>query len=167
MKFQMRKLIPVLLSVALLFGLTGCASAVQPSGKSLTFTDGLGRTVKLDDVPQKIVSLSPSNTEMLFAVGAGKQVIGRDEFSDFPEEAKTLTSVGGSMGKVNLEQVAALQPDLVLAAQINTPELVKALEDLNLTVYYLPNPKNIDELYSVLATVGQLTGHRRGNPNPG
>jgi iron complex transport system substrate-binding protein len=161
MKLQINRFVPVLLVAALLIGLTGCTPAVQPEKTSLTLMDGLGRTVTLVSVPQKIISLSPSNTEMLFAVGAGKQVIGRDEFSDYPEEAKTLPSVGGSMGKINLEQVAALQPDLVLAAQINTPEQVKALDDLNLTVYYLPNPKNIDELYTVLSTVGQLTGHEQ------
>jgi len=110
-------------------------------------------------VPQRIVSMAPSNTEILFAVGAGAQVVGRDEFTNYPEEAAALASVGGSMGEYNYEQIVSLEPDLVLAAEINTPEQVKALEDLGLTVYYLSNPTDIDGVYGVLNTVGQLTGH--------
>jgi iron complex transport system substrate-binding protein len=125
----------------------------------MTFTDGLGRTVTLPDPAQKVVSMAPSNTEILFAIGAGSQVVGRDEFSDYPAEAKTLPSIGGSMGQYSYEQVAALKPDLVLASEINTPEQVKALEDLGLTVYYLSNPKSLEDLYTNLVTVARLTGH--------
>jgi iron complex transport system substrate-binding protein len=125
----------------------------------LTFTDGLGREVKLNGPAQRVVSLAPSNTEILFAVGAGKQVVGRDEFADFPEEAKSIQSVGGSMGEYSTEAIVALKPDLVLAAEINPPELVKQLEDLGLTVYYLKNPLTLEEMYKNLEIVGQLTGH--------
>jgi iron complex transport system substrate-binding protein len=125
----------------------------------MTFTDGLGRTVTLPDPAQKVVSMAPSNTEILFAIGAGSQVVGRDEFSDYPAEAKSLPSIGGSMGQYSYEQVAALKPDLVLASEINTPEQVKALEDLGLTVYYLSNPKSLEDLYTNLVTIARLTGH--------
>ena len=103
-------------------------------------TDGLGRTVNLTGARQRIVSLAPSNTEILFAVGAGAQVVGRDSFSDYPAEAKSVQDIGGSMGEYNTEAIVALHPDLVLAGEINTPELVTSLEKLGLTVYYLPNP---------------------------
>ena len=126
---------------------------------AITLTDGLGREVKLTGPAQKIVSLAPSNTEILFAIGAGSQVVGRDEFTDYPEEAKSLPSVGGSMGQYSTESIVALKPDLVLAAEINTPELVKQLEDLGLTVYYLKNPTTLEEMYTNLGIVGQLTGH--------
>ena len=96
--------------------------------------------------------MAPSNTEILFAIGAGSQVVGRDEFSDYPAEAKALPSIGGSMGQYSYEQVAALKPDLVLASGINTPEQVKALEDLGLTVFYLGNPSTLEELYANLET---------------
>ncbi|GAB4454202.1 MAG: ABC transporter substrate-binding protein [Anaerolineales bacterium] len=125
---------------------------------SLTFTDDAGRTITLESVPQRIVSLAPSNTEILFAVGAGSQVVGRDEFSDYPEEAKSLPSIGGSFGEYNLEAIVALEPDLVLAAEINTPELIKQLEDLGLTVYFLKNPTTLEEMYTNLETVARLTG---------
>ena len=126
---------------------------------TLTLTDGLGREVKLDGPAQQVVSLAPSNTEILFAVGAGSQVVGRDEFSDYPAEAASVASVGGSMGQYSVEAIVALKPDLVLAAEINTPELVKQLEDLGLTVYYLKNPLTLEEMYTNLGIVGQLTGH--------
>jgi iron complex transport system substrate-binding protein len=107
---------------------------------------------------QRIVSIAPSNTEILFALGAGKQVVGREEQSDYPAEAKNVPSIGSVFQKMNTEAIVALKPDLILAAEINSPEQVKALEDLKLTVYYLPNPKTFDDLYANLETVGKLTG---------
>ena len=126
---------------------------------SMTYTDDMGREITLAKIPQRIVSLAPSNTEILFAVGAGAQVIGRDEFSDYPAEAASIESVGGSFGEYNVEAIVALKPDLVLAAEINTPELIKQLEDLGLTVYYLGNPSTLEEMYTKLETVAGLTGH--------
>jgi iron complex transport system substrate-binding protein len=94
----------------------------------------------------------------LFAVGAGTQVAGRDEASDYPDEALSLPTVGGWSG-FSTESIVALQPDLVLAGGINTPELVASLESLGLRVYFLPNPATIEEMYANLETVGLLTGH--------
>ena len=125
---------------------------------TLTVTDGLGREVTLDGPAQRIVSLAPSNTEILYAIGAGDQVVGRDEFSDYPPEAQSVETIGGSMGQYSTEAIVALEPDLVLAAEINPPELVKQLEDLGLTVYYLKNPVTLEEMYENLEIVGQLTG---------
>lgn len=135
------------------------APASEAPAVSYTSTDGLGRQITLAGPAQRVVSLAPSNTEILFAIGAGAQVVGRDEFSDYPEEAKSIDSVGGSMGEYSAEAIVALQPDLVLAAEINTPELVKQLEDLGLTVYYLKNPITLEGMYDNLVLVAQLTGH--------
>jgi len=134
------------------------APAATPAPELIKLTDGLGRTIELAAPAQRIVSIAPSNTEILFAVGAGKQVVGREELSDYPAEAKNVTSIGSVFQKINTEALVALKPDLVLAAEINSPEQVKALEDLKLTVYYLPNPKTFDDLYANLETVGKLTG---------
>jgi len=135
------------------------ATEAPTASAAITLTDGLGRSVVLKEAAQRVVSLAPSNTEILFAIGAGTQVVGRDEFSDYPAEAKSVASVGGSMGAYNLEAIVALHPDLVLAAKINNPELVKKLEDLGLTVYYLKNPATLEEMYGNLEIVGQLSGH--------
>jgi len=131
----------------------------EPSPEPLSIIDGLGREVILLEPAQRIVSLAPSNTEILFAVAAGEQVVGRDEFSDYPEDASSLPSVGGGFGDYNLEAIVDMQPDLVLAAEINTPEQVKAIEDLGLTVYLLPNPTTLEEMYENLVTVASLTAH--------
>lgn len=135
------------------------APAQAPASDVTTFTDGLGREIELEGPAQRVVSIAPSNTEILFAIGAGAQVVGRDEFSDYPAEAASLPSIGGSMGEFSAEAIVALEPDLVLAAEINTPELVKQLEDLGLTVYYLSNPTTLEEMYVNLEIVARLTGH--------
>ena len=135
------------------------ATEAPAATDGLTFTDDMGREITLAGTPEHIVSLAPSTTEILFAVGAGEQVVGRDEFSDYPEEAKALPSIGGSFGEYNVEAIVALEPDLVIAAEINTPELVKQLEDLGVTVYYLGNPTTLEEMYGKLETVAELTGH--------
>jgi iron complex transport system substrate-binding protein len=126
---------------------------------SMTFIDGLGRTITLSDPAQRVVSLAPSNTEILFYVGAGAQTIGRDEFSDYPAEVLDLPAIGGSWGGYNLEAIVALKPDLVLAAEINTLEQVQALADLGLTVYYLANPVTLPEMYGNLEIIARMTGH--------
>jgi iron complex transport system substrate-binding protein len=125
----------------------------------MTFTDGLGRTVTLTGPAQRVVSMSPSNTEILFAVGAGAQTVGRDEFSDYPAEAINLPAIGGSWGGYDVEAIVKLKPDLVLAAGINTPEQVKALADVGLTVYLLANPVTLDEMYANLGIIASMTGH--------
>ncbi len=134
------------------------APTSTPALEPIKITDGLGRSIELAAPARRIISIAPSNTEILFALGAGQQVIGREEMSDYPAEAKAVTSIGSVFQKMNTEAIVELNPDLVLAAEINSPEQVKALEDLKLTVYYLPNPKTFDDLYANLETVGKLTG---------
>lgn len=139
---------------------TAPANEVEATAEALTVTDGLGRNLTLNQNPKRVVSLAPSNTEILFAVGAGDLMVARDDFSNYPEEADALPTIGGNMGDYNLEQIAALQPDLVLAAEINTPEQVKALEDLGIQVYYLSNPTDLEGVFGNLAIVGELTGRQ-------
>jgi iron complex transport system substrate-binding protein len=136
------------------------APTTVPTAALLTFTDGLKRTVTLPAPAARIISLAPSNTEILFAIGAAAQVIGRDDFSDYPAEAKDLPDIGGSNGKYDLEKIASLKPDLVIASELNTPDQIKALEDLKITVYYLSNPPDLEGMFANLVTVGELSGHK-------
>ncbi|HEY3311243.1 MAG TPA: cobalamin-binding protein [Anaerolineales bacterium] len=152
-----RKLVFIIASFALLLSACG---APPPVPAELVFTDGLGRTVKLPKPAEKIISLAPSNTEILFAIGAGKQVIGRDDYSDYPAEAKSLPSLGG-LDKYNNEQLVALKPDLILMAEINSPEQAKQLESLGLNVFYLANPKTLEEMYTNLSLIARMTGHEQ------
>jgi len=153
---MLRKILLITLLITLM---TACAPQATPTAAALKFTDGLGREITLAGPAQHVVSLAPSNTEILFAIGAGSQVVGRDQLSDFPEAAKTVTDIGSTFDALNTEQIVSLKPDLVLAAEINTPEQVKQLTDLGLTVYYLKNPLTLEEMYGNLEVVAQLTGH--------
>ena len=145
--------------------LFGCSTQATPvveatsTSSEISLVDGLGREVSLESPATRIVSLSPSNTELLYAVGAGDQVVGRDTFSDYPEEASNLPDVGGGYSDYNLEEIVSLDPDLVLAAEINTAELVQSIEDLGFPVFYISNPGTFDDLYTNIENVGKLTGH--------
>lgn len=139
------------------------APALLPSATAtqtlIQLKDGLGNVIELAHPAQRIVSLAPSNTEILFAIGAGPQVVGRDSFSDYPAEASKVKDIGGGFGQLNTEEIVALQPDLVLASALSSAEQVKALQDLGLKVFSLPNPTDFDGLYINLLTVATLTGH--------
>jgi iron complex transport system substrate-binding protein len=142
----------------MVLSLWGCAPQSSGVIAPIEITDGLDHTVTLTAPAQRIVSMAPSNTEILFAIGAGEQVVGRDEFSDFPRDAASIPSIGGGFGDYNNEAIVNLQPDLVIAAEINTPEQVKALQDLGITVFYLSNPTSLDELYDNLLLIARLAG---------
>ncbi len=131
----------------------------EPIPQPIILADGRGVEISLDQPAERIISLAPSNTEILFAVGAGGQVIGRDSFSDFPAEALAITDIGGGFGELDIETLLSLEPDLVLSADIIAPEQNQALEALGLPVFVLPNPVELDGLYTNLETVGRLTGH--------
>jgi iron complex transport system substrate-binding protein len=148
-----------LLFTLLLVLLTACAPQATPTPAALAFTDGLGREISLTGPAQRVVSLAPSNTEILYAIGAGSQVVGRDNLSDYPAEVANVTDIGSAYEPLNTELIVSLEPDLVLATEINTPEQVKALEDVGLTVYYLKNPVTLEQMYTNLEIVAQLTGH--------
>ena len=157
----MKKSLATIISTLLFFLiLVSCSAAPSTlTTGEIKLQDGLAREVILEKPAARIVSLSPSVTEILFAVGAGSQVVGRDSFSNYPAEASAIQDVGGSMGSYSLETIASLEPDLVIAAEINTPEQVSALEGLGLKVYYLSNPTDLEGIYTMLQTVGTLSGH--------
>lgn len=157
---QPKKLSIIITTLILLLAACNAAVPASPAAPaSLVFTDGRGVEVLLSGPAQRIVSLAPSNTELLFAVGAEAQVVGRDAFSDFPEAALEVTDIGGGWGEIDTETLLALEPDLVLSADIIAAEQNTALEALGLTVYVLPNPLAFEDLYVNIETVAALTGH--------
>jgi iron complex transport system substrate-binding protein len=156
-RFQL--LFAALLIAGLMLG--ACTPETPPAEApvGMAFTDDLGNTIEFTDYPQAIVSLSASTTEILFAIGAGDQVVGRDDFSLFPEEALEVTSVGALWGELPTEAILALEPDLVVAAEIISEDQVLALRDLGLNVYWQANPTTYDELWENLRDFAKLTGH--------
>jgi iron complex transport system substrate-binding protein len=133
-------------------------AATETAPQPIILVDSLGREVVLDGPAQAIISLAPSNTELLFAVGAGDQVIAREDFSNYPEAVLELPSIGNTQEQ-NLEEIVRLQPDLVLAADVNAPEHIKAIENLGITVFSLANPSDLEGLYENMRIVAKLTGH--------
>ena len=130
-----------------------------PNPFPLALTDNLGREVTLPTLPERVVSLAPSNTEILFAVGAGDQVIGVTQYCNYPPEAQDREQIGGFSAKtISVEKIVALEPDLVLAAgEIHQP-VIEALDQLNVPVYAL-DPNTLDEVYASIELMGYLTGH--------
>ncbi len=152
-----------LLTLILALILAACAPAAAPAQPTPTpgpivLADGLGGELTLSQPAARIVSLAPSNTEILFAIGAGAQVVAREDFSNYPEEAAALPSVGGNMGKYNFEQIVALKPDLVLASPLTSPEAIQSMQELKLPVLVVPNPTSLEGLYANLGLVGQAAG---------
>jgi iron complex transport system substrate-binding protein len=103
--------------------------------------------------PTKIISLSPSATEMLFAIGAGKQVIAVDDQSDFPKRAPT-TDLSGY--EPNVEAIAGYEPDAVV---MDSDAIQGALTDLGIQVIVLPAATTLDETYDQIEQLGEITGH--------
>ena len=154
----MKRIFPNLI-IPILFAalLAGCVPAGAKS-IGVFATDGRGEKVYLSGPAASIVSLSPPITEMLYAIGAGDALVARDSFSDYPAEAAALTDIGGGFADYDLETIAAMQPDLVVAGAINTPELVQSLEDLGLTVFYLDNPDDIEGAFDAMRELATLAG---------
>ena len=111
--------------------------------------------VTLEEQPQRIVSLSPSATESLFAIGAGEQVVAADSYSTYPKEAPT-TDLSGF--EPNIEAIAGYEPDLVVAAN-DANDLVKSMERLDIPLLMSPAPATIEEGYDGVAGLGLTTGH--------
>lgn len=127
-----------------------------PQSPPGNIVDNLGRTVTINAVPQRIVSLAPSNTEILFALGLEDKVVGVTEYCNYPEEAKTKPKVGG-FSTVDIEKVVSLKPDLVLATQIHSKTIIPALENLGITVVAL-TPGSLNEVLDSITLVGKITG---------
>jgi len=158
-KTMKRNILIILLTFGLLLTACGPSAPATPAVQTMAFTDDLGATIELTGQPQRIISLSPSMTEILFAIGAGDQLVGRDEYSIYPEEALAVTSIGAMWEELPSEAILALEPDLVLAAQIISEDQVAALRDLGINVYWQANPMTYEELWQNLRDIAQLTGH--------
>lgn len=128
-----------------------------PAAFPVTVTDDAGRSVAIKAEPQRIISLAPSNTEILFALGLGQRLVGVDDFSDYPPEAKAIEKVAGM--EPNKEKIVSLNPDLIVAVGGSPAQLEKAtaLEKLGLTVIVL-NPPDIEGVIRNIELVGQATG---------
>lgn len=140
----------------------GCKSA-NPSVQSNAsadqhqFTDETGRAVTIKTSPQRIISLAPNLTEMLFALGLGDRVVGVTSYCDFPLEAKSKAKVGDTL-QPNSERIIALKPDLVIISTSSQLEkITRQLDELKIPVY-ITNPRTVREVIASIRNLGQITG---------
>ncbi len=135
------------------------SASVPPSGPAatLTLTDEVGRTVRVPQPVRRIVSLAPSLTETVFAIGAGGLLVGDTDYCNYPPDALKKVRIGGPVTP-SLEKIAALQPDLVLATRdINRLATVQSLEQLGISVY-VTDEHTVDGVLSSTEKLGRLLG---------
>ncbi len=119
--------------------------------------DHAGRRMNVPENPGRVVSLAPSITEMVFAIGKGDLLVGVTEYSNHPEEAKKIGSVG-SYVNLDLEKIVSLNPDLCIAIKDGNPiGVVRRLEDLGIPVYAV-DPRDLDSVMKSLQDMGSLLG---------
>lgn len=157
MKSKLYRLVVFCLVSVVISSLFACAAPAEETAPfSMEVTDQLGRVVKLEKVPERIISLAPSNTEILFALGLGDKVVAVTDYCNYPPEAEEKPSIGG-FSNPDIERVVALSPDLVLATQMHEARIIPALEERGLAVFAL-SPKTLDEILEAISMVGSLTG---------
>jgi iron complex transport system substrate-binding protein len=127
------------------------------SSSPIEVKDEMGRAVRIPHSVRRIVSLAPSVTETLFAVGVGDRLVGDTDFCDYPPEAKKKAHIGGPISP-NIEAIAALHPDLVVATrEINRQESVYSLERLGMPVY-VTDPQSVEQVLTSTERLGELLG---------
>ena len=132
------------------------ATPAPASTFPITVEDAVGNTVTIDAEPERIISLAPSHTETLFALGLGDRVVGVTEYCNYPPEATEKPMVGG-FSNIDLEQVVGLEPDLVLATSMHVAETVPALQEHGVTVF-VADPQTVLEVLETTRAIGQITG---------
>jgi iron complex transport system substrate-binding protein len=148
-------------ALALLLACTPSPEGAQPApaldgGFPLELTDQAGRLVRIEKVPEKIISLAPGNTEIVYALGLEDRLVGVTEYCDYPEAAREKPKIGG-FSTVDIEKVVAIEPDLILATNIHEEEVIPQLERLGLTVLTL-DPTTLDDVLESIRLAGKFTG---------
>ena len=131
------------------------SSATAPEYK--IFVDEAGRTVRIPQPVQRIVSLAPSLTETVYALGLQDRLVGDTDYCDYPPDAQKKTKVGGAINP-SLEQIVALRPDVVLMTKsLNRLDTVRALDDLGIPVY-ATDPHTVEEITSSTERLAEVLG---------
>lgn len=126
------------------------------AGYPMRAKDARGKLITIKKKPLRIVSLAPGNTEILYAVGAGDNVVGVNKYCDYPAEVKKKPKVGDM--NTNIEAVVALKPDLVLAHAFMNDSAIRRLENVGLTVFAI-DPKTIASVARDIRTIGKIVSH--------
>jgi iron complex transport system substrate-binding protein len=132
-----------------------CLSQKDQAGTFLCITDSYNREVKLDKAPEKIISLSPGITEMLFLLNAENKLIGISDYCNYPEETQHIKKVGG-LQNINIETIIALQPDVVLIGSIIPKNEVDKLEKSGVTVIAIKEEEKLEGMLNAIHILGQI-----------
>ena len=137
-----------------------CAQKHQAPTADRVFIDEQGRAVKINSDPQRIISLAPSVTETLFALGLSDRIVGVTSYCDYPPEAAQKERVGDTM-RPSLEKIIALKPDLVIASTASQLEqFVQRLDELGVPIY-VSNPRLLDDVLSSIERIGEIAGAKQ------
>lgn len=164
----MKKILGIILALVLVLSMAACgksgggSSTEEPSSANasapfVTVTDMTGREITLDEPATRIVALSASDCEILFAIGGGDALIGRGEYCDYPAEVLNVPSVESGM-ETNIEQIISLQPQvLLMSTMAQTTEQVEALENAGIHVV-VSDAQDIEGVYTAIDMIGKLMG---------
>ncbi|ELA3156573.1 ABC transporter substrate-binding protein [Listeria monocytogenes] len=152
--------------VLLLAILTACGNtetkAPEKKTEKIEVKDATGNTITLEDAPTKIVSLMPSNTEILFALDLGDKVKGVTAYDDYPKEAQKVEKVTST--SVDTEKIIAIKPDLVLGHEsmlATEKDAYQLLKDAGINVFVVPDATDLKAAEKSIITVGKLTGKEK------
>lgn len=121
------------------------------------FIDGMGRELSIDNVPERIVTLAPSITEIVYFLGMGERVVGVTKYSSYPPDAASKPKVGSYID-VNVEKIVSLSPDLVIGtADGNRPAVVEVLEKAGIPVFVV-HPRNLRQVIKTIVDIGEVCG---------
>jgi iron complex transport system substrate-binding protein len=159
------RLIPLTRLVTLLLITLACILAAfaggymirgMSEGSSLTFIDDYGRTIEMEGYPERIVSIAPTPTEVLYAVGAGNLVVGVDDYSNYPSEVLDLPKVGSY--ELNLEAIIGLKPDLIISSDLVPQAQLDAIEQQEIQ-YIILATRTMDDVFKDILLIGSITDH--------
>lgn len=125
----------------------------------LTVVDVTGTEITIEKEPERIVSTSTSDTEILFALGLGDKIYGVSDFDNYPEEAKDKPKMGGVV-EPNVEAILEQEPDLVVTGNSISEEAAQNIRDLGITLYQT-DPKNMEEVFDVIRETGLITNRQK------
>ena len=148
----------VLFGFALLFA--ACGGHKEPTALNDTVTDDYGRTVVVPAQPQRVVSLSPAVTEIIYALGAQDILVGRTDFCEYPAEALDIPSIGG-ISNLNIESIMSRNPDLVISGSMVGKKVTDQMDAMGIPMVCVIEKPHFEALYDNIAAIGKLVNKER------
>ena len=136
---------------------TKAKESTEATSGPYTVVDDRGKEISFDKVPETIVSLQPSNTEILFSLGVGDKIIGATDYDTYPEEAKNIERVSDSY-TFNAERIVELNPDVVIAYTIGDETQVAQLEEAGVNVFVIASATTFADVYGNIEQLGDVVG---------